>query len=169
MLRRRDLLLGLTGLATLVAAPATAQTWRTYRNARFGTTIEHPDTFRPGRPPQNGAGLGFTAADTAAFSVWGSHNSLDHDLAGLEKFIRDETTPGKRITYDARGRNWFVLAGIHGDNTFYERYLLSHGGKIVNGFTMQYPTRLKAPYDPLVTRMSKSFRAGRGEDTEGNP
>ena len=169
MISRRTFCL-LAGAAGVCAAvPALAQSWRTYRNARFGTTIEYPTSFRPGRPPDNGGGLGFTAADTASFSVWGSHNALDHDLAGLEQFIREEITPGKRITYEARGANWFVIAGVHENNTFYERYLLSHGSRIVNGFAMQYPSRLKAPYDPIVTRMSRSFRAGRGDDTEGNP
>ena len=161
------LLAGAAGVCATV--PALAQSWRTYRNPRFGTTIEHPDSFRAGRPPDNGGGLGFTARDTASFSVWGSHNALDHDLAGLESFIREEVTSDKRVTYEARGANWFVIAGVHEANTFYERYLLSHGGKIVNGFTMQYASRLKAPYDSIVTRMSRSFRAGRGADTKGNP
>jgi hypothetical protein len=160
----------LAGAAGVCAAvPALAQNWRTYRNPRFGTTIDYPTSFRPGRPPDNGGGLGFTAGDAASFSVWGSHNSLDHDLAGLEAFIREELPPGNRVTYDARGANWFVIAGLQDNNTFYERYLLSHRGSIVNGFTMQYPSRLNAPYDPIVTRMSRSFRAGRGADTEDNP
>jgi hypothetical protein len=169
MISRRTVCLGLASLGSLAAAPALAQAWRTYTNPRFGTTIEYPDTLRPNRPPDNGAGQSFAGADRAVFSVWGSHNSLDHDLKGLEQFMRDEMTPGQRVTYDARGGNWFVLAGEHDANTFYERYLISHGGRIVNGFTMEYPSSLKAPYDPIVTRMSKSFRAGRGVDTEGNP
>jgi hypothetical protein len=169
MLSRRQFGLTLAGLASCLAAPASAQDWRRYSNPRFGTTIEYPGTFRPDRPPENGGGQGFTAADGAVFSVWGSHNVLEHDLKGLERFIREEATPGKRITYDARGTNWFVIAGVHNDNTFYERYLISHSGRIVNGFTMQYPSRLKAPYDPIVTRMSRSFRAGRGGDIDGNP
>jgi hypothetical protein len=169
MVTRRRLLLLLAAAGPLAAAPAAAQTWRTYRNARFGTTIDYPDTFRPGRPPDNGGGLGFSSADGASFSVWGSHNALDHDLKGLEDFIREDRDKGERMTYDARGTNWFVIAGTRGETIFYERYILSHNGTIVNGFTIVYPSRLKAPYDPVVTRMSRSFRAGRGADTEGNP
>jgi hypothetical protein len=169
LISRRSFCLLANAAGLCAAFPAFAQGWRTYRNPRFGTTIEYPDRFRPGRPPENGAGLGFTSADGASFSVYGSHNSLDHDLAKLEAFVRDNMNAGERITYDARGKNWFVLAGLVGDKTFYDRHLLSHGSKIVNGFQVLYPTRLKAPYDPIVTRMSKSFRAGRGADTEGNP
>lgn len=169
VITRRSAGLMIAGLGVLAAWPAAAQAWRTYTNPRFGTTIEYPDSFRPGRPPQNGAGLAFSNADTATFSVYGSHNSLEHDLKGLEAFIREDRAAGERITYEQRGANWFVIAGTRGDATFYERYALSHGGKIVNGFVMQYPGRLQKQYDAIVTRMSRSFRAGRGADTEGNP
>lgn len=168
-LSRRSVCLALAGFGALLQRPAFAQGWRTYSNPRFGTTIEYPDQFRPGRPPQNGAGLAFTNADGATFSIYGSHNSLDHDLKGLEAFIRENRTAGEQITYEARGANWFVIAGTRGNTTFYERHLLSHGGKIVNGFVMQYPASRRTAYDAIVTRMSRSFRAGRGADTEGNP
>jgi hypothetical protein len=167
MLSRRGLLLALAGIA--VASPAAAQSWKTYRNARFGTTIEYPNKFRAGRPPDNGGGLGFSSSDGGKFLVYGSHNALEHDLAGLEAFTMEDRQPGERVTYRDRGANWFVISGTRGNEEFYERHLLSHGGKIVNGFVLSYPVRLKTAYDPIVTRMSRSFRAGRGEDTEGNP
>jgi len=165
--RRNCLLLG--GVGLVIPTPLMAETWRTYRNPRFGTTIEYPDRFRPGRPPENGDGLGFSSADGAAFSVWGSHNSLEHDLSGLETFARETLSKNQRVTYEARGGNWFVLSGSQGNKTFYQRYLLSHRQQIVNGFEISYPGGLSGPYDPIVTRMSRSFRAGRGIDTEGNP
>jgi hypothetical protein len=168
-LSRRSLCLAFAGLGALIQSPAFAQGWRTYANPRFGTTIDYPDQFRPGRPPQNGAGLAFTGADGATFSVYGSHNSLDHDLKGLEAFIRETRNAGEKTTYEARGPNWFVIAGTSGNSIVYERHLLSHGGKIVNGFTMQYPASRRTAYDAIVTRMSRSFRAGRGADTEGTP
>jgi hypothetical protein len=169
MLSRRALLLALAGTTAFVASPAAAQSWKTYRNARFGTTIEYPDKFRSGRPPDNGGGLGFSSQDGGKFLVYGSHNSLEHNLAGLEAFIMEEREAGERITYRDRGSNWFVISGTRGNEEFYERYLLSHQGKIVNGFVITYPARLKSAYDAIVTRMSRSFRAGRGDDTEGNP
>ena len=170
MISRRDFCVALAGAGSLMTAtPAAAQPWRTYRNPRFGTSIEYPDTFRPGRPPENGAGLGFTAADGASFSVYGSHNASDDNLAALEAFVRKNFSGGERVTYDARGPNWFVLSGTVGDKTFYDRHMLSHRGTIINAFQLLYPTRLQRAYDPIVTRMSRSLRAGRGVDTEGNP
>jgi hypothetical protein len=66
-----------------------------------------------------------------------------------------------------RCANWFVVAGTRGDLISYEQF--SPGGKIVNGFVIQYPARLRKDYDAIVLRMSRSFRARRGADTEGNP
>jgi hypothetical protein len=169
MLRRREVLLCLAGAGTLIASPAAAESWKSYRNARFGTTIDYPDRFRAGRPPDNGGGLGFSSKDGGQFLVFGSHNSLEHDLAGLEAFTLEDREAGEKITSRDRGPNWFVLAGTHGANEFYERHLLSHGGKVVNGFVITYPARLHAGYQPVVARMAQSFRAGRGNDTEGNP
>jgi hypothetical protein len=91
----------------------------------------------------------------------------DHDHG--PGVVEQDREAGERISYRDRGANWFVISGTKGGNEFYERYLLSHGGKIVNGFVMTYPARLRTAYDPIVTRMSRSFRAGRGADTEGNP
>jgi hypothetical protein len=159
----------LGGAALVASAPAWAETWKTYRNERFGTTIEYPDRFRPGRPPDNGDGLGFKSADGAEFSVFGGLNVLEYDLAGLKEAIVKEREPGEQITYQADGPNWFVISGTRADRVFYERHLISHRSEITNGFVMSYPARLERAYDAVVTRMSKSFRAGRGVQTEGKP
>ena len=41
--------------------------------------------------------------------MWGSHNSLEHDLSGLETFARENLSKDQRIAYEARGANWFVF------------------------------------------------------------
>jgi hypothetical protein len=153
------------GIGSLAATPTVADTWRIYRNDRFGTAIAYPNRFQPGRPPTNNDGLSFTSTDGASFSVFGSHNVLEHNLSGYESFVRAERAKGERITY-SHGSNWFVLSGTRGSATFYERYLLSQRETIVNGFVMEYPTRLQAIYGPIVTRMSRSLRAGHGAYTE---
>src|SRR5262249_28179315 len=82
MISRRDCLL-LAAVGSVAATPSAAEAWRTYHNPRFGTTIEYPERFRPRPPPANGDGLSFSSADGATFSVWGSHNALEQDLAEL--------------------------------------------------------------------------------------
>jgi hypothetical protein len=138
-------------------------------NERFGTTIEYPDRFRPGRPPANGDGLAFSSGDGAKFSVFGGFNVLEHDLAALKDLVMSDRDAGETIDYQPQGSNWFVISGTRGDEIFYERHLISHRGEVTNGFVMSYPASRKHAYDPVVTRMSKSFRGGRGWQTEGRP
>jgi len=151
------------------AAPtmAVADDWRTYRNERYGTTIDYPDIFKAGPPPANDDGLAFKSDDGAAFSVFASFNALDLDLAGFKDFILKNLEAGEVVTYQAQGKDWFVISGTKGvDAIFYQRHLLSHGKQMTESFVMSYPARLKPKYDPIVARMSKSFRSGKGFQTQ---
>src|SRR5438046_1460692 len=48
---------------TLFASSASAQSWHTYTNARFGTTADVPRDWTAGQEPENGDGLVFTSPD----------------------------------------------------------------------------------------------------------
>ncbi len=171
MNRMRRLALAIFAAAAVIQAtavpPTLADDWRTYQNDRYGTTIDYPNIFNAGRPPDNNDGLAFTSADGAKFSVFASFNALDFDLAGFKDFIVKNLEAGELITYQAEGKDWFVISGTKGaDGIFYERHLLSHGKELTEGFVMSYPASLKQKYDPIVARMSKSFRPGKGFQTQ---
>jgi hypothetical protein len=171
MNRMRQLALAMFAAAAVIQGaavpPTLANDWRTYRNERYGTTIDYPDIFKAGPPPANNDGLAFKSADGAAFSVFASFNALDFDLAGFKDFIVKNLEAGEIITYQTQGKDWFVISGTKGaDEIFYQRHLLSHGKELTEGFVMSYPARLKQKYDPLVARMSKSFRSGTGFQTQ---
>jgi hypothetical protein len=158
--------------ALLMALPSVAaaqDSWTTYRNTRFGTSIEYPSRFHAGRPPDNNDGQSFTASDGAQLAVWGSLNALEHDVAGLEAFLREDPKEGETITYRAAGKNWLVLSGTRKDRVFYARHLFSHKGAVVNAFEISYPAALAASYNPIVARIAKSLRPGRGYQTTGAP
>jgi hypothetical protein len=171
MISRRSLVFGpvsaLAAAAMLAASPAAAQkVWKTYKNERFGTTIEYPsDKFIPQPPPANGDGLRFIAVDSAEFTVAAINNVLHQNLAAIEASALKDRPLDERITFRDRGPNWIVLSGTKADVIFYERHLLSHRGRIINDLEIIYPARLRRIYDPVVTRMSKSFRAGVGINT----
>lgn len=152
-----------------VAALAASESWKTYVNDRFGTSVSYPSRFKPGTPPENNDGLSFKADDGGELAVWGSFNALEHDIPGLEAFLREDPKDGEKITYRATGKNWLVLSGTRGERVFYKRYLLSHKNEVENAFEISYPATLAASYDPLVARISKSLKAGRGYQTKGAP
>jgi hypothetical protein len=160
-------ILTIAAFGKALAPPAAlADDWRTYHNDRYGTTIDYPSVFKPGTPPESDDGLAFTSADGAEFSVFASYNALGFDLADFQDFIVKDLASDKVITYRAHGDDWFVISGTKGtDHIFYERHLLSHGKEMTESFVASYPAGLKQKYDPIVARMSKSFRAGRGFQT----
>jgi hypothetical protein len=89
-MRLPQIALAILAAAVVDAAAVTtsaADDWRTYRNDRYGTTIDYPDIFKAGPPPANDDGLAFKSADGAEFSVFASFNALDLDLAGFKDFI----------------------------------------------------------------------------------
>jgi len=167
LMTRRVALGGLSGAAVILACPAAAQrAWTTYRNERFGTTIDYPpDKFNPTSPPANADGLRFIAADGGAFAVSAINNVLHQTLAAIETAAVKNLDRGERISYREHGPNWFVLSGTRGNTIFYQRHLLSHRREIINDFAISYPAKLRSGYDPIVTRMARSFRAGVGADT----
>jgi hypothetical protein len=145
---------------------AAQRDWKNYKNERFGTTIEYPsDKFIPQPPPENGDGLRFIATDGAEFTVAAINNVLDQKLAAIEASVLKDRPLDEKITYRDRGPHWIVLSGTKANVIFYERHLLSHRGKIINDLEIIYPARLKSFYDPIVVRMSRSFRPGVGINT----
>src|SRR5262245_24714871 len=169
MVFRREFCLVMVGLATLASTPVQAETWRTYQNDRFGTTVEFPDRFRPGVAPESADGLSFASADGARFSVFGSHNSAEQDIKALEAAVMDRREFGEKIVQRHGGANWFLISGTRGTVDFYERRVISHGGQIVNQFILTYPTRLRRTYEAIVARMERTFKPGRGEATPATP
>jgi hypothetical protein len=157
---------GFAALAAALFAPAAgADTWLTYQNDRYGTTIDYPDIFKMQRPPDADDGRTFKSADGADFTVSALYNTLDFTVATYQDFIVKDLAAGSVITYQAHGNDWFVISGTRGANIFYERHLLTHGEQMTEDLVISYPAALKAVYDPIVARMAKSFRPGTGFQT----
>ena len=94
-----------------------------------------------------------------------SYNALDFNLAKYHDFIVKNLDPGATMTYEAHGKNWFVISGTKGADIFYERHVLSHAAQMTEDFVMSYPAALRETYDPIAARMANSFRSGSGFQT----
>jgi hypothetical protein len=148
--------------AILLAPAARGESWLTYHNDRYGTTIDYPDVFAMQRPPDSDDGREFKSPDDADFTVSASYFALGLTVAKYRDFIVKNLDPGSTITYETRGKNWFVISGTKAGNIFYEKHLLSHGAQMNEDFVISYPASAKQTYDPIVARMAKSFRPGKG-------
>ncbi len=159
-MRCKSALAAMVTAVLLAASVAKADGWLTYQNDRYGTTIDYPDVFKMQPPPDADDGRKFKSADGADFTVSASYFALDLTVATYRDYIVENLDPGSTITYETRGKNWFVISGTVGDKIFYEKHRLSHG--MNEDLVMSYPASLKQTYDPIVARMAKSFRPGKG-------
>lgn len=157
---------GALGAGAARADCAAPTQWQEFANPRFGVRIEAPvDCFKALPPPQNGDGLGFVSRDgRAEFGFYGAHNAEGRTPRSLKDWL---TAQGgyEQLTYAPMGRNWLVLSGYRGEDIYYEKYILSHGGAILNAFWMVFPRGDKPVYSPIIERMEDSFRSGQGVDT----
>lgn len=142
------------------ANPATAQSWRTYTNARFGTIADVPGDWRAGREPENGDGLDFASPDGQAKIVVSGGLNIDDNVEEAFK-SRAEPLEGETVTYKARQGRMLVVSGVNGSRIFYRKSLLSCRDQIWNELSIEYPTARKAAYDALVTHVAGSLRFGR--------
>ena len=159
-MRCKSSLAAMVTVILLAASPAKAGGWLTYQNDRYGTTIDYPGVFKMQPPPDADDGRAFKSADGADFTVSASYFALDLTVAKYRDYIVKNLDPGSTVNYQAHGKNWFVISGTKADNIFYEKHLLSHG--MNEDFVMSYPASAKRTYDPIVARMAKSLRSGKG-------
>jgi len=127
------------GQAIVDEVVAAGGKWLTYRNDRYGTTIDYPDFFAPQSPPESDDGREFKSADGADFIVSASYNALDFNLAKYHDFIVKNLDSGATVTSEAHGKNWFVISGTKGAGSFYERHLLSRAAQMTEDFVTSKP------------------------------
>lgn len=142
-------------VAFLIVIPAEglrAEEWKTYVNQRFGFQFVYPESLKPGRTPQNGAGLNFT---DGKFSVTAQGHFLNGNTIE-ETYQKSLKAYGTEITYKVRKPSWFVISADQSNG--YVVYTKFHvqGGNWAE-FTATYPIGTGAKYDPVIERMAKGF------------
>ncbi|MDV3002640.1 MAG: hypothetical protein N5P05_004295 (plasmid) [Chroococcopsis gigantea SAG 12.99] len=136
-------------------AMSSTEEYGRYCNERFGFCFDYPKNIKREPPPANGDGITFIGTDGLEITGSGINNFFD-DTLDSEK---ETTAPNfERITYQARCRNWFVLSGYQRQNIIYWKTYLGKGS--INHLFIRYPKTLKQKYDPLVNRVSLSFKPG---------
>ena len=149
------------GSRRIASAQSQSTRWGTFVGWKFGTSITYPDSGFSALPePDAHDGRTFVSPDGAQIAVFASYNVLDESIeANLASLIKSDGY--QRVTYKARGPNWFVLSGLRSvdghNQVFYEKYLFSPGNKKIHT-VVTYLVELKAAYDPLVGRIGNSLR-----------
>jgi hypothetical protein len=143
------------------AGPAGAQpshdalAYDTYRNERFGFTIEYPyNLLRPDEGLGDGHGQSFASADgEATLIVYGSEGEEANALR--EEYDAELARSDLRVTYQVLRPTWFVVSGYQGPYIFYQRTHRTADG--LRTFRLRHRAADKDYFDPIVTRLSRSF------------
>lgn len=133
----------------------------TYVNQKYRYVIAYPSgLFRPLGESDAGDGQRFAGVDgKSELIVYAFFNVLDQDLSDL--YQEALNAQGRETTYKAMKGNWFVVSGYEAGKIYYHKTFFSDGAFYT--FELSYDPEVKAIYDPLVSRISASFRIFEGQ------
>jgi hypothetical protein len=158
---------GTAATAVSKHAPRADENWTTYKNERFGYTLYYPAAiFDTAEAREGGAGQNFVTRDgRTKIVVFGTLNSENFSPQEYRRVILNEFGGYDKMDYSPSGQSWFVLSGFRGDNIYYQKVMFSCGNKVINVFSMTFPTAEKSLYEAYIETMEDHFKAGRGQDT----
>ena len=140
----------------LLALPAQAQQWTTYRTAG-GTTVPFPaDLFTTRAGEGTPRGEVFTSTDgRARLHIFAFANERSESPAQfIKRVIVDDT---RKLTYQRVARDFFVFSAPEENRVLYRRCNFSRD-RMIHCVDLRYPRAEKRAFDGLVTRMSLGLR-----------
>ncbi len=127
--------------------------YKKYCNARFEFCVLYPVTFGMGPAPDNNDGREFYDRDGFSMTASGIYNVLENSL---KDEMKSQEEGFDTITYRRMKGNWFVLSGYSGQNILYIKTYMRHD--TFYHLYIRYPVSLKKEYDPIVSKIAKSFK-----------
>jgi hypothetical protein len=152
----------LAAALSLVALGAAAQEIATYRNERYGFSLNYPAAQFNAQPsPADDYGRVFVSGDGSARLLAGALPNADGmNLRDYRALVLQQSYPGAAIDYAPISGDWFVLSGTRDGVMFYERVTFTCGGRLINSWAMLYPSAERRRYDRIVELVARSYRPG---------
>lgn len=150
--------LALLALLGCSAALGEDERWTTYRNDRFGTTVDYPDTFvLLDPPPANGDGRTFRTRDRrGTLRVFGRYNVPVETPRAMMESRRED---GAVYTVQSADASSFTLSFVKGGQITYARCRLSpQASEVVGCAELEYPEADVRRWDGIVGRLARSLR-----------
>ena len=147
---------GLAALLIAFAAPAIADDWGRYENARFGYAVDVPPGFEGQGEADNGDGQVFSTP-TAELRVYGGY-IVEGDFEDEVKALQQTAVEaGWTITYQATAPRWASYSGTQGSRIFYARAIALCDGAVAE-FNLTYGRADLRAFDPVVERLVRSLK-----------
>jgi hypothetical protein len=172
----RSRLITLAAIAVASFAPASAAQrqpvaqldWQPFKDERLGYLFTFPakvfktEAGDPTEPlkarTQKRSGQVFRSKDGKAFLQTAAFANFERVSVAAYKDKVAASYKGAKIEYERLGPNFFVLSGVRGKETFYERVYFTCGGRIISAWSMNYPFAEASLYDRIVEEFSRSYR-----------
>jgi hypothetical protein len=156
--------LTLVALAAFCGLPLQAnERWIEERDPQFGYGYSYPDEVFASVEGDGKPGFHYFASNAtdAKFLVGAWDNQDNATPEHFKRWMIANAGGYEEITYQPRGRSWFVISGYRGDQIYYEKVMFSCRKRIVNILAIAYPIAERDQFDPVVERMEDSFSAAR--------
>ncbi len=142
--------------------PAVAsQEWRTHEDAEFGFRFSYPSQIFVEEKYEPPAFRYFASPSEDAKLVVGAWDNTERQTpAELKRWMLANAEPIGDVTYEPHGRSWFVVSGYRDDKIFYQKVIVSCGGRVANLLGISYPTASRDTFDQVVERMEDTFKPG---------
>lgn len=159
----RRFLLALVALSAFSCLSLAAkERWIEQRDPQFGYNYSYPEALFASVAGDGKPGFHYLAANAsdAKFLVGAWDNRDGATPEHFKRWMIENAGGYEEITYQPRGRSWFVLSGYRGDQIYYEKVMFSCGERIVNILAIAYPVAERVQFDPVVERMEDRFSTG---------
>lgn len=128
--------------------------YKTYKNERFGFSINYPDFLVEDIPPTNDDGLLFKSIDGTEELVVFGYNNIENK--GLKETYDEEIILINDIKYKSIGDNWYVISWEEDGSIYYKKVVV--GEKSTNVFSYKYPSNKKNFFDEIIKEGIRSFK-----------
>ncbi len=145
-------------LLLLIAAPAWAQYWTPYANARFGYELDVPPDFVGNGESANGDGqIFYNLAAEQGLTVWGGHV-----LEGFEKdakaVLDAASAENWSITAQSLTPHWAAFSGQRDHRIVQYRMILLCDAVSYAAYRLEYNIRDVAQMAQVIDGINRSFR-----------
>jgi hypothetical protein len=143
---------------------AIASEWATQHDPQFGFSFTYPAEVFTRVEGERPSFYYYGSEETGANFLVGAWNNEQGSSTpeDFKQWMLNHAEGYEDITYQPRGRSWFVLSGHRGDQIYYEKAIFSCSGHVVNVLAIAYPEAQRDRLDPVVERMEDNFKGGRG-------
>jgi curved DNA-binding protein CbpA len=133
--------------------------WASYRDARFGFSLQYPfEVFLPDPEPSS-EGKNFVSRDGhARLLISAAINAQGLTPAEHRRSLIQGAYKSATFDYTPQRGTWFVLSGTLGSDMFYHRVTFACDGQAFHGWKLVYPLSERAIYDRIVEEVHRRYR-----------